>query len=77
MTPLSFNAYLRRQHKRDDAVGDLARDMRKDATWPTRARSLGALKQYLRSRAASALAILTLEQAHREWTASTRARPVA
>jgi hypothetical protein len=46
----SFAAWLRNQRRRDDPVGDLARDAAADRHWPKAAKSLPRLLDYLASR---------------------------
>jgi hypothetical protein len=74
---LTFWQWLRRQHTRDDRVGDLARDARRDTGglhdldgWPRRARKLRTLDDYLTSVNACESAHESLRAAHAEWSAS-------
>ena len=74
MTKRSFKMWLFGQHKRSDAVGDLARDFRADyrahypdePSLPRRFTYRTAL-DYLEARNACNGAIRTLDTAHREW----------
>lgn len=43
---MTFSTWLRKQHKRNDAVGDLARDVRQDTNWPKKG-SINAKREYL------------------------------
>lgn len=45
-----FNAWLRDQCERTDAIGDLSRQMRDDPKWPMmRVANLGQLSDYIRA----------------------------
>ena len=66
MGRVSFNAWLRRQQTRKDAVGDLARDMVNDRCWPRRKRKLGCFSTHIRQNYSSA-AIQALYNAWYEW----------
>jgi YozE SAM-like fold len=59
--------WLRRQQRRQDAVGDLARDQRQDDRWPRGPASLARLERYLMERHASARISRALAQAWHEW----------
>lgn len=43
----SFYVYLKGQRKREDPVGDLARDVYADTAWPQRARRFEEVQQHL------------------------------
>ena len=60
----SFAAWLRNQRRRDDPVGDLARNAAADRHWPKAARSLPRLLDYLAGRGACPGAV---EACRRAW----------
>jgi uncharacterized protein YozE (UPF0346 family) len=60
----SFAAWLRNQRRRDDPVGDLARDAAADRHWPKAAKSLPRLLDYLAGRGACPGAV---EACRRAW----------
>jgi hypothetical protein len=64
---MTFTAWLRKQVWRDDPVGDLARDVVVDPTWP-RTRGYFGFHLYLRKLAACEGAQRTLSQAWAEWS---------
>ena len=66
---MTFWRWLRRQHRRNDRVGDLARDAWVDRDWPRRARRLSTPVAYLRSVNACDGAIESLARAHGGWDA--------
>jgi hypothetical protein len=71
---VTFVEWLARQTRRRDAVGDLARDTRRDDTWPpsgkvTRAR----LRAHLEAHDAIPEALAALDTAWSEWDAERRA----
>lgn len=73
MKSISFKSWLFRQHKRNDRVGDLARDFRADyrmrrynEALPGRFTFRTAL-EYLQAVNACDGALDSLEAAHREW----------
>lgn len=63
----SFSRWLRRQRRRDDAVGDLARDVREDPDWP--GRTLRTMHNYLLDVGACDGANDALHAAWAEWSA--------
>lgn len=69
MSRRSFTAWLhlRRQQRRDDPVGDLARDVAIDPDWPRGVRSLAAFDRYLESCGACDGAHRSLRRAYAEW----------
>jgi uncharacterized protein YozE (UPF0346 family) len=64
---MGFKAWLNQQVDRDDSVGDLARDAKRDGNWPKGRASLRRLRAYLESRQAMPGALDALEQAWREY----------
>ncbi|MCK7469170.1 MAG: YozE family protein [Desulfosudis oleivorans] len=66
---MTFKAWLMLQMKRDDRVGDLARDVSKDRTWPT-TQDMVKLRQYVGKRDTLANAPEALDRAY----SSTRNR---
>lgn len=63
----SFNHWLRRQHQRDDRIGDLARDVRQDRQWPG-CRTLAGFQRYLGQRNACSAAVESLAAAWTEYS---------
>ena len=68
----SFAAWLRNQRRRDDPVGDLARDAAADRHWPKAAKSLPRLLDYLAGRWACPGAV---EACRRAWAEFRAERP--
>ena len=65
----SFSAWLRCQRRRDDRIGDLARDAATDPDFP---RSPSDMEDYIRRRYSSAGgAIGSLNKAVAEWTSES------
>jgi len=64
---VSFTSWLIRQESRRDAIGDLAKEMRRDITWPHFAKSLEGYRKYLEKRRACDDAISALESAWEKW----------
>jgi hypothetical protein len=63
---VTFKAWLMLQMKRDDRVGDLARDVSKDRTWPT-TQDMVKLRQYVGKRDTLANAPEALDLAYSEY----------
>jgi hypothetical protein len=72
--PKTFTAWLWRQAKRDDAVGDLARDSKLDQRWPRTANTLLAFQEHLARAGACEGARRTLDKAWAKWTTTGGAR---
>jgi uncharacterized protein YozE (UPF0346 family) len=71
---VTFLEWLARQARRRDAVGDLARDTRKDGDWPPPGKpSRSKLRAYLEARGAIPAALAALDQAWDEWDEERRA----
>lgn len=66
MPPRTFTAWLKRQRKRDDRVGDLARDVARDPRWPPARTRLG-FRRYLENRDAGVNALNAFEEAWAGW----------
>jgi hypothetical protein len=65
---IPFVDWLARQTRRRDAIGDLARDTRRDTGWPPRGKVTRAkLRAHLESRDAIPDALATLDAAWDEW----------
>ena len=62
-----FVTWLAQQARRDDAVGDCARDMLDDPDWPSTATSFETASAYLTSVNASPIAHDVLREAWEEW----------
>lgn len=67
MANQTFWAWLQQQAKRDDRVGDLARDARRDKETPRRSSSHEVWESYLHNVGASPEAIESLHEAFREY----------
>jgi len=63
---MTFKAWLMLQMKREDPVGDLARDVLKDRTWP-RTQDTVKLRQHMVKRSAIESALLALDRAYSEY----------
>jgi hypothetical protein len=66
--PQTFMEWLVRQAYRDDAVGDIARDLMEDPQTLWGVEKLADFRAYLMSFNASQQALAALDQAWREWT---------
>lgn len=64
---MTFTGWLSKQRHRDDPVGDLARDVRRDPTWPRRAQTLRTFERYLDNRDACLGAMKALKRAWSEY----------
>lgn len=64
---MRFNTWLKSQHGRDDEVGDLARDIARDLSWP-RSSDVGELLRHLGRARASRGVLATLAEAWIEYT---------
>jgi YozE SAM-like protein len=71
---MEFVEWLARQARRRDAIGDLARDTRRDGDWPPPGKiSRAKLRAYLEARGAIPEALDALDAAWDEWDAARRA----
>jgi len=71
---MTFVEWLARQTRRRDAIGDLARDTRRDGGWPPPGKvSRSKLRAYLEARGAIPEALDALDVAWDEWDADRRA----
>jgi uncharacterized protein YozE (UPF0346 family) len=71
---IAFVDWLARQTRRRDAVGDLARDTRRDDTWPPRGRiNRAKLRAHLEEHDAIPGALAALDDAWDEWDRLRRA----
>ena len=68
--PETFLVWLAKQARRDDPVGDCARDMLDDPDWPPSAIDFETARAYLSSVHASPIAIAALREAWTEWMRS-------
>jgi uncharacterized protein YozE (UPF0346 family) len=71
----TFLVWLALQARRDDPVGDCARDMLDDPDWPAQATTFEMARHYLESVNASPKAIEALREAWDEWRAVTAGAP--
>jgi len=71
MGEATFYQWLRQQDKRDDRVGDLARDAQRDSAWPKGAISAEPIERHLNGVNACAGALRSLEQAWGEFIKGT------
>jgi uncharacterized protein YozE (UPF0346 family) len=65
-TSVTFKAWLMLQMKRDDPVGDLARDVHQDRAWPT-TQDMVKLRQYVVKRGTVENALTALDRAYAEY----------
>ncbi|QTA88836.1 YozE family protein [Desulfonema magnum] len=63
---MTFFKWLQNQSERDDMIGDLARDVRLDKTFP-KSSSLEKIRNHLESSGACEGAVSALEMAYTEW----------
>lgn len=63
---MTFKAWLMLQKKREDPVGDLARDVLKDRTWPL-TQDMVKLRQHVLNRGSLENALLALDRAYSEY----------
>jgi len=71
---MTFVEWLARQTRRRDAVGDLARDTRRDDTWPPKGKITRArLRTHLEQHDAIPEALAALDTAWSEWDQERRA----
>jgi hypothetical protein len=70
---IPFVEWLARQTRRRDAIGDLARDTRRDMTWPPGGRVTRAkLRAHLEAHDAIPGALVALDAAWDEWDQARR-----
>ncbi|WP_434046809.1 YozE family protein [Sorangium cellulosum] len=65
--PTDFLKWLARQDHRDDPIGDLAADVKRDKRFPVTTTSRDMLNEHLRSRGACAEALVALDEAVKEF----------
>jgi len=71
---VEFVGWLAQQARRRDAIGDLARDTRRDGDWPPPGKvSRSKLRAHLEARGAIPEALDALDAAWDEWDAYRRA----
>ncbi|MHB1255270.1 MAG: YozE family protein [Dethiobacteraceae bacterium] len=70
-TSCSFTGWLKRQHKRNDPISALARDVLRDPNWP-RGRTLKPFLEYLTREGACEGARAALEKSWREYKTLAR-----
>jgi uncharacterized protein YozE (UPF0346 family) len=63
----TFLVWLAQQARRDDPVGDCARDMLDDPDWPPSVTTFETARTYLESVNASPQAMAALREAWEEW----------
>ena len=63
---MTFKAWLLMQMKRDDQVGNLARIVQKDRTWPP-TQDMLKLRQYMKKSGSFEKALPALDQAYAEY----------
>jgi uncharacterized protein YozE (UPF0346 family) len=63
---MTFKGWLMMQKKRDDPVGNLARDVLQDRTWPI-TQDMVKLRQYMVKRGAVESALTALDRAYSEY----------
>lgn len=62
---ISFTNWLRDRKQEDTRIGDLARDMLQDTSWPKKATTKNAFRQHMEEMGACDAALETLDKA---WT---------
>ena len=67
---MTFYEWLIKQTKRDDVVGDLAQDARRDKNFPKHATNLTQLRNHLTANGAGNPALRALREAYAEWSRS-------
>lgn len=77
VTLSGFTRWMLRQAKRNDPVGDFARDVKQDDAWPVDARSRRAVEEYLDRVGVSHGAREAFERAWKEWRDFKREVPPA
>ena len=71
---MTFVEWLARQTRRRDAIGDFARDTRRDDDWPPSGKvSRSKLRAHLEARGAVPEVLAVLDAAWDEWDAERRA----
>lgn len=63
---MTFYRWLMKQTKRDDPIGDLARDVKADTCWPKRASRIGTMQEHLHEHGAMTSVYLALDRAMME-----------
>ena len=71
---IPFYRWLLKQQDRDDPIGDLAKDIQRDKSFPIRTSSLQKLKDHLITKSPCDEAIQALEEAHAEFKNNKKAR---
>lgn len=69
---MTFRMWIRAQRGREDSVGDLANDIKRDGTFPKSIASVRVLIEYLDSKGAHPLAIDAAERAWGEYSREVR-----
>ena len=64
---MTFYVWLTHNKERDDHIGDFARDVQADPTFPQQAKTLGAMLEHLAVKLASPAAVSALHAAYAEW----------
>lgn len=72
---MNFTKWLRDQSSREDAIGDLARDVKKDDMWPNDAKSFSVVYGYLMRKGVHVDVLATLQKAWREYPGRMRTGP--
>lgn len=64
---MNFTKWLKEQSGRDDAIGELARNVKRDDTWPNNAKSFSVVYGYLMHVGVHTDTLATLQKAWREY----------
>jgi uncharacterized protein YozE (UPF0346 family) len=71
-TEMSFYSWMKAQTKRDDSIGDIARDVTEDECFPRRTGELAALRNHVEfEHTPDENALDALDRAHRKWRAQS------
>jgi len=65
---IGFSKWLKRQHRRKDAIGDLSRDIRNDPSWPKQVRKYAYFVGYVENSGLPEGALAALYSAWCEWS---------
>lgn len=72
--PSAFYAWLQKKRRRDDPIGDLARDVARDSSFPSSEMNIERLRLYLMHKHACAEAICAIDEGYREFSQSKSTR---
>lgn len=67
-TPSAFYIWLQKKKRRDDPIGDLARDVAEDSSFPSSETNIERLRLHLMHKRACAEALCALDEGYREFS---------